>query len=117
MSFLTNSGCPPNPGFGGNVTFDFAAPLRRREYEKFWDLDPNTQNDWNTVDVKTEGNIGAAFKVLDPLVSPTLSSKKYLMFGKINIRLQAAPGKGVITAIVLKSDSGNEIDWVRFLKA
>lgn len=45
--------------------------------------------------------------------APTLTSKDYLFFGKVTVELQAAKGKGLITAIVLKSDSGDEIDFVR----
>jgi beta-glucanase (GH16 family) len=34
------------------------------------------------------------------------------LFGKVTVDVQAAEGQGVITKIMLKSDSGNEIDWV-----
>lgn len=50
----------------------------------------------------------------NPGDAPTLVSNKYLLFGKISVTLQAAKGKGLITAVVLKSDSGDEIDWVYF---
>lgn len=44
--------------------------------------------------------------------APTLASNKYLLFGKVSVTMQAAKGAGLITAMVLKSDSGDEIDWV-----
>lgn len=37
-----------------------------------------------------------------------------MLFGKVRVQVQAAKGPGLITAIVLKSDSGDEIDWVSF---
>lgn len=45
--------------------------------------------------------------------APTLVSNKYILFGKVSVTVQAAKGAGLITAMVLKSDSGDEIDWVR----
>lgn len=103
--------CSPNPGFGGNVSYDFDGTSGKTSLESFWTLDPESQEDWLTIDLDTEQK-GAALKVVGPLRGPTLTSKKYLMFGRVDVELQAARGKGVITAIVLKSDSGNEIDWV-----
>ena len=45
--------------------------------------------------------------------APTLTSRSYLLFGKVSVTVQAAKGPGLITALVMKSDSGDEIDWVR----
>ena len=58
---------------------------------------------------------GAAFTVSREHEAPTLISNKYMLFGKVTAVMAAATGRGLITAMVLKSDSGDEIDWVRFL--
>lgn len=44
--------------------------------------------------------------------APTLTSKHYLFFGKVSVTMKAAKGPGLVSTIVLKSDSGDEIDWV-----
>lgn len=44
--------------------------------------------------------------------APTLVSRKYMLFGKVSVTVKAAKGRGIVTAITLKSDSGDEIDWV-----
>ena len=41
-----------------------------------------------------------------------VSTRQYLLFGKVAFEVEAAAGQGVVTALVLKSDSGDEIDWV-----
>jgi hypothetical protein len=61
----------------------------------------------------TDGK-GAAFTIWQDGQAPTLTSNKYFLFGKVSVGVQAAKGPGLITAIVLKSDSGDEIDWVSF---
>lgn len=45
-----------------------------------------------------------------PLQAPTLQSKGAIFFGRLEVELQAAPGKGVITSAVLLSDDLDEID-------
>lgn len=45
-----------------------------------------------------------------PLQAPTLVSKELIFFGRVEVEMQAAPGKGVITSIVLLSDDLDEID-------
>lgn len=70
-----------------------------------------TENNQGGIVFDKEGK-GAAMEISSPNQAPTLASKKYLFFGKVSVELQAAPGPGLITAIVLKSDTGDEIDWV-----
>ncbi|KAJ2974208.1 hypothetical protein NQ176_g6176 [Zarea fungicola] len=43
--------------------------------------------------------------------APTLTSHQYLLFGKVTVKVKAAKGSGLVTTVVLKSDSGDEIDW------
>lgn len=58
----------------------------------------------------TYGPQGAVSAVDAPLQAPTLVSKKLIFFGRVEVEMQAAPGKGVITSIVLLSDDLDEID-------
>ncbi|PNY24957.1 glycosidase crf1 [Tolypocladium capitatum] len=43
--------------------------------------------------------------------APRLTSRRYLLFGKISATVQAARGPGLISALVMKSGSADEIDW------
>lgn len=58
----------------------------------------------------TYGPQGAVSAVSAPRQAPTLQSNEYIFFGRVNIEMQAAPGAGVITSIVLLSDDLDEID-------
>jgi hypothetical protein len=55
---------------------------------------------------------GAAFNIRAIDDAPTIWTNKYLFFGKVEVTLQAAPGRGIITSVVLASDSEDEVDWV-----
>ncbi|ODV93242.1 hypothetical protein PACTADRAFT_18741 [Pachysolen tannophilus NRRL Y-2460] len=46
--------------------------------------------------------------------NPGLKSNFYIMFGKVEVVLKAAPGRGVISSFYLQSDSLDEIDWEWF---
>lgn len=37
----------------------------------------------------------------------------YILYGKLEVTLKAAPGAGICTAVVLLGDDLGEIDWVR----
>ncbi|OAA64155.1 Concanavalin A-like lectin/glucanase [Akanthomyces lecanii RCEF 1005] len=58
----------------------------------------------------TYGSQGAVSAVDAPLQAPTLVSKESIFFGRIEVEMQAAPGQGVVTSIVLLSDDLDEID-------
>ncbi|KAM3432566.1 hypothetical protein NHJ13734_006810 [Beauveria thailandica] len=53
---------------------------------------------------------GAVSAVDAPRQAPTLQSREAIFFGRLEAEMQAAPGKGVITSIVLLSDDLDEID-------
>ncbi len=52
---------------------------------------------------------GATFSISKNGDSPTLHSGNYIFFGHVEIELQAAEGKGIITSLVLLSDSLDEV--------
>ncbi|KAG6157775.1 hypothetical protein E4U35_005664 [Claviceps purpurea] len=80
-------------------------------FAAFWAVDNSTAEDRKCLDFGTDGK-GVAMGMFKTGDAPTLASNKYLLFGKVSVTMQAAKGAGLITAMVLKSDSGDEIDWV-----
>lgn len=102
--------CPPDPAFAGQASFDFSSASWDDGLLDFWGVDDATADDKKRLDFDTDGN-GVAMGMWKTGDAPTLVSNKYLLFGKVSVTLQAAKGNGLITAVVLKSDSGDEIDW------
>ncbi|OLN96097.1 putative glycosidase crf1-like protein 2 [Colletotrichum chlorophyti] len=101
--------CPPNPAFGGDTTFDFRASKNIKDLESFFTIDDGIK--YNSKVVKFSGDTGAEMIIFEEDNAPTLTSKNYLFFGKVEVELQAAPGRGIVTSIVLQSDALDEIDW------
>ena len=66
---------------------------------------------WNSQGNPTYGANGAAFAISQQGNAPSLISKFYIMFGRVSIVSQAAPGTGVVSSCVLQSDDLDEIDW------
>ncbi|KAB8346071.1 hypothetical protein FH972_023123 [Carpinus fangiana] len=58
----------------------------------------------------TYGADGASLTVASQGQAPTLESKWYLMFGKVEVSLKAAPGTGIVSSFVMQSDDLDEID-------
>ena len=84
---LNQTNCPTDPALGiSNATFD----LTKSQF---------ANNVWNT----TAGNIlygdnGAEFTIAKEGDSPTIQSKFYILFGEVEVWLQAAPGQGVVSS-------------------
>ncbi|RFU77755.1 cell wall glucanosyltransferase mwg1 [Trichoderma arundinaceum] len=103
--------CPPDPAFASKITFDFTKATWDDQFTSFWAVDSSTAQDKRQLNLGNTNGKGAAFSIWQDGQAPTLTSNKYFLFGKISVEVQAAKGPGLITAIVLKSDSGDEIDW------
>ncbi|KAA8636046.1 hypothetical protein SMACR_04613 [Sordaria macrospora] len=56
-------------------------------------------------------NDGVSFTVAKSGDSPQLSSIFYIMFGRVEITMKAAPGAGIVSSVVLQSDTLDEIDF------
>ena len=54
---------------------------------------------------------GATFPMSKKGDSPTLRSDNYIFFGHVEVKVQAAEGKGIITSLVLLSDDLDEVDF------
>ncbi|KAI5867051.1 glycoside hydrolase family 16 protein [Durotheca rogersii] len=59
----------------------------------------------------TYGPDGVTFTVSQSGNSPQLTSVFYIMFGRVEVNLRAAPGAGIVSSVVLQSDCLDEIDW------
>ncbi|KUJ20621.1 concanavalin A-like lectin/glucanase [Mollisia scopiformis] len=89
--------CPADAGWGTTVTTDFTT---------------GASSDWTLADGTTMsyGSNGAEF-VITSTQAPTMSSTKYIMFGKVSVTTLASAGTGIVSSFILESDDLDEIDW------
>jgi hypothetical protein len=68
---------------------------------------------WNMTagPMKYELQNGAEFTITERGLSPTIKSQFYIMFGSVSVTMQAAKGQGIISSIVLQSETLDEVDW------
>lgn len=90
--------CPADPALGGQFTTDFTQ---------------GASSDWTLADGTTMSynSNGANFVIKQASDAPTITSAKYIFFGKISAEIKAAPGTGIISSFILQSDDLDEIDW------
>jgi beta-glucanase (GH16 family) len=91
--------CPSDPGLGTTLTTDFTQ---------------GKSSDWTYADGTTisyDGTLGAEFVIDSKTSAPTISSAKYIMFGKVTVELRASAGTGTVSSFILESDDLDEIDW------
>ena len=89
--------CPADPALGTSKTYDFTS---------------GQASDFSsTGSIAYEGSNGAKFTIAKSGDSPTITSNWYIMFGKIDVTLKAAPGQGIVSSFVMESDDLDEIDW------
>jgi hypothetical protein len=60
----------------------------------------------------TYGPNGAEFTFAKRYDAPYIWTDFYFLFGTVEIVAQAAPGRGIISSLVLISEDLDEIDWV-----
>ncbi|KAK6823747.1 hypothetical protein RU639_006225 [Aspergillus parasiticus] len=92
----TKANCPKDPAFGTSAVFDLTKSL---------------PNKWKTVGTVTQDKDGVALTVAKKLDGPVLQSDFYIMFGRVEFTIKAAPGAGIVSSAVLQSDCLDEIDW------
>ncbi|TID22126.1 glycoside hydrolase family 16 protein [Venturia nashicola] len=93
---LTQGSCPADTALGKAVTIDFTK---------------GASDSFTTQGAPTYDSNGASFTVRKSGDAPTITSKWYIMFGKVDVVLKAAPGQGIVSSFVMQSDSLDEIDW------
>jgi beta-glucanase (GH16 family) len=59
----------------------------------------------------TFGSNGAEFIITESGQAPTISTDFYFLFGRVDVKMKAAPGVGIVSSVVLESDDLDEIDW------
>lgn len=92
----TQGGCPPDKALGTSFKVDFRS---------------GASDQFTASGNPTYDSNGAAFTVSRGGDAPTLESNWYIMFGKVEITMKAAPGVGIVSSSVLQSDDLDEIDW------
>ncbi|KAF2180395.1 glycoside hydrolase family 16 protein [Zopfia rhizophila CBS 207.26] len=95
---LNTTGCPNMPALGGNATFYFNDTMN----DKIWKT-TNGKADWSEK--------GATFTINQSGDSPTVQSAFYLFFGRVEIIMKAAPGRGIVSSAILQSEDLDEVDW------
>ncbi|OIW24845.1 extracellular cell wall glucanase [Coniochaeta ligniaria NRRL 30616] len=91
--------CAADPAVGGTVEIDFTQGA-----SDFFTLAEGTT-------LTYDDSLGAVFKISSEGQAPTITSKEYIFFGKVDVWVQASGGVGVVTSFVLQSDDLDEIDW------
>lgn len=91
--------CPPNPALAMAHTVHFNATPPKEAWEV------------HAGDVEYHPDQGVSFAIHKQGQSPTIRSKFYFFGGRTEVHLKAAPGKGIISSIMLLSDNLDEVDW------
>jgi hypothetical protein len=92
---IIRSDCPPDSALGRTVNIDLSS-----ESDSFT---PQSN--------PTYGKDGVAFTISKSGDAPQLTSKWYIMFGKVEAVVKASPGAGIVSSFVMQSDTLDEIDW------
>ncbi|KAJ5098386.1 hypothetical protein N7532_005387 [Penicillium argentinense] len=67
---------------------------------------------WNTTSGSVEStSLGAKFTISEQGDAPTIESDFYIFFGRVDVKMRAANGTGIISTAVMESDDLDEIDW------
>ncbi|KAI1387274.1 glycoside hydrolase family 16 protein [Hypoxylon trugodes] len=94
----TKKKCPDDAALGKTVTVDFS-----KGSNDLFKVADGTK--------LTYDGTGALFTINKETDAPTITSNKYIFFGKVDVEVQVAPGTGIVTSFVLQSDDLDEIDW------
>ncbi|KAK7989941.1 hypothetical protein PG989_010256 [Apiospora arundinis] len=92
----TQQTCKPNPALGMKINVDFTQGA----------VDAFVPSGGNP----TYDSQGAKFTVAKSGDAPQLKSIFYIMFGRVEFYMKAAPGAGIVSSMVLQSDDLDEID-------
>lgn len=91
--------CPDDPALGGTISIDFT----KGNNDFFVQADGTN--------LTYDSALGAVYTIAAEGNAPTVTSSKYIFFGKIDVTVRASVGTGVVTSFVLQSDDLDEIDW------
>lgn len=94
-----NTTCPADPALGKALVIDFT----KGESPYF------TEN-YASAEMSYGSPNGLTMTINNANDSPTLTSNFYIFFGKVEVVVQAAPGVGIVSSVILQSDDLDEID-------
>lgn len=100
---LNMTGCPSMQALGANATFNFnktGIPSN----DKVWKKQNNGKIDWDE-------KLGTTFTIERSGDSPMVASQFYMLFGRLEVIMRAAKGKGIVSSAILQSEALDEIDW------
>ncbi|KAI9045438.1 concanavalin A-like lectin/glucanase [Aspergillus affinis] len=90
-------------------------PADPRSTESQFQYDFTSSSDlqkWNTASgTIISGSNGAEFTINEKGDAPTIETNFYIFFGEVEVEMKAAPGTGIVSAVILESDDLDEIDW------
>ena len=98
---LTSTGCPADKALAGSFAEGFTS-------ESKWFTDEKMPGE---VEYTSDGLAMTLTKQGD---NPTLTSNFYIMYGRVEVEMMAAPGQGIVSSFFLQSDDLDELDieWV-----
>ena len=94
-----NATCPANTALGTNHTWMMNSTTSMSDA---WTVKSGTAD---------QTDEGVTLSIRKKMDSPTMQSNFYLFFGIVESWVKMAPGKGVVSSVVLQSDDLDEIDW------
>lgn len=102
--------CPNPPALGTdfNKTWDASDHELSKD---LWNVTAGISGDRSLIDFDDEG---MHFSILKHGDSVTVKTAFYIFFGSVEVKMRAAPGRGVISTLNLLSDDLDEIDWEIF---
>ncbi|RKF60985.1 putative extracellular glycosidase [Erysiphe neolycopersici] len=87
--------CPPDAALGKAINVDFTK---------------GAVDSFESSGTPIYDDEGVHFTVAKSGDAPQLNSLFYIMFGKVSITMKSAPGAGIVSSLVLQSDTLDEID-------
>lgn len=93
--------CPPNEG------------LAESDHDSVFTSDSGLDKWTTTAGKVSTGSNGAEFIINKKGDAPTIQSDFYIFYGSVEVTMKAAAGTGIVSSIVLESDTLDEVDWVR----
>lgn len=91
-------GCPDDPALSGSYDYTFGGEAPQFSVDQSADM----------IEYKSDG---AHFIVAKTGDAPTITSDFYIMYGKLNAVIKAAPGHGIVSSLIMLSDALDEVDW------
>ncbi|KAH7136704.1 concanavalin A-like lectin/glucanase domain-containing protein, partial [Dactylonectria estremocensis] len=91
--------CADDTALSSSYTYDFT--------------DGEDSDNWSSTastDVEYTSS-GAEFTITEQGDAPTLQSEWYIFFGRVEVHMKAASGTGIVSSVVLLSDTLDELDW------